>query len=128
MTDSALGVNDDAVDIVREALHKAWQLGQTYWQQADSEYISQNKKTEATREKFQQLVGGTLAAMQIVTVKTARELELEDLLTSARCIAQRKGADTAWDRFDARLRAAGIGSVTAKVFKILPSDADDSLE
>jgi hypothetical protein len=48
--------------------------------------------------------------------------ELTDLLVSAHCIAQRKGADTAWDRFDARLTQAGIGSITAKVFKVLPSD------
>lgn len=48
--------------------------------------------------------------------------ELIDLLISARAIAQRKGVDTAWERFDARLAQAGIGSVTAKVFKVLPSD------
>lgn len=63
-----------------------------------------------------------LELSQIATAKTARELELEDLLTSARAIAQRAGADTAWERFDARLAEVGIGSVTAKVFKVLPSD------
>jgi hypothetical protein len=55
-------------------------------------------------------------------IKTPRELELEDLLASARCIAQRKGIDTAWERFDSRLAAMGISSVSAKPFKILPSD------
>lgn len=54
--------------------------------------------------------------------KDERIAELTDLLTSARCIAQRKGADTAWHRFDFQLAEAGIGSVTAKVFKVLPSD------
>ena len=54
----------------------------------------------------------------------AEIVELKDLLTSARCICQRQGADTAWERFDARLAAAGIGNVTAKVFKVLPSDAE----
>lgn len=58
--------------------------------------------------------------------KTERENLLEDLLTSARVIAQRKGANTAWERFDARLKTAGIGSVTAKVFKVLPSDLEES--
>lgn len=67
-----------------------------------------------------------LELSQFATAKTAREIELEDLLTSARCICQRKGADTAWERFDARLAAAGIGSVTAKVFKVLPSDLEGS--
>jgi len=51
--------------------------------------------------------------------KTERELELEDLLRSARCIAQRKGENTAWETFDRRLAECGIGSVTPRVFKIL---------
>lgn len=53
-----------------------------------------------------------------------RVIELSDLLASARAIAQRKGEDTAWERFDERLNGAGIGSVTAKVFKVLPSDLE----
>lgn len=61
---------------------------------------------------------------QFTHAKTARELELEDLLVSARAIAQRKGAETAWERFDERLAKAGIGCVTAKVFKVLPSDSE----
>ena len=61
---------------------------------------------------------------QFTHAKTARELELEDLLVSARAICQRRGADTAWERFDERLAKAGIGSVTAKVFKVLPSDIE----
>ncbi len=67
-----------------------------------------------------------LELSQVATAKTARELELEDLLTSARCIAQRKGADTAWNRFDARLSDAGIGTVTAKVFKVIPQFPDEA--
>lgn len=55
-------------------------------------------------------------------IKTPRELELEDLLASARCIAQRKGIDTAWERFDTRLAAMGISNVSPRPFKILPSD------
>lgn len=52
-----------------------------------------------------------------VEYKTARERELEDLLVSARAIAQRKGENVNWERFDARIASFGIGSVTAKVFK-----------
>ncbi len=63
-----------------------------------------------------------LELSQIATAKTARELELEDLLTSARAIAERKGADVAWERFSERLQKAGIGFVTAKTFRVLPSD------
>lgn len=58
----------------------------------------------------------------IATIKTQRELELEDLLASAHCIARRKGIDTAWERFDERLNAAGIGLITAKTFRVLPSN------
>jgi len=65
-----------------------------------------------------------LELSQIATAKTARELELEDLLTSAHCIAKRHGEETAWERFSERLQKAGIGSITAKVFKVLPSDKD----
>lgn len=43
--------------------------------------------------------------------------DLEDLLRSAHCIADRKGEDTAWETFSARIASFGIGPVTAKVFK-----------
>jgi len=48
--------------------------------------------------------------------------ELKDVLRSARCIAERQGIDTAWVRFSERIGKLGIGSVTAKVFKVLPED------
>lgn len=43
--------------------------------------------------------------------------EMTDLLTSARCIAQRKGVDVAWERFDASIAKLGIGSVTARTYR-----------
>lgn len=52
----------------------------------------------------------------------AREIELVDLLRSARCIAERQGKDTAWERFSKAIEKQGIGYVTAKVFKVLESD------
>jgi hypothetical protein len=58
-----------------------------------------------------------LELSQIATVKTKREIELEDVLISARCIAERHGEDTAWETFNRRIADLGIGSVTAKVFK-----------
>jgi len=51
--------------------------------------------------------------------------ELTDVLTSAHCIAKRNGVDTAWERFSERIGRLGIGSVTAKVFKVLPSDLEE---
>lgn len=56
--------------------------------------------------------------------KTPRELELEDLLTSAKAIAERCGVETAWERFATRLTEAGIGSATPRTFKVLPSDLE----
>lgn len=57
-----------------------------------------------------------------VPVLMERIQMLEDLLRSARCIAQRKGAETAWERFDASIANAGVGSITARVYKLLPDD------
>jgi len=54
---------EDTADMVSKAMRKAWLLGQTYWQQADSESWSQNKKAAGTQEKFQQLVDETRAAI-----------------------------------------------------------------
>lgn len=63
-----------------------------------------------------------LELSQFVTAKTERELALEDLLTSVRNIARREGVDTAWWRLDAAVARHGIGDITAKTFKTLPSD------
>jgi hypothetical protein len=49
--------------------------------------------------------------------------QLEDLLRSARCIAERKGEGTAWERFSASIGALGIGSITARVYRVLPDDS-----
>ena len=65
-----------------------------------------------------------LELSQVTQAKTARELELEDLLTSAHAIATRKGEGTAWVRFSERLLDAGIGSITPKTFRVLPSDTE----
>ncbi|MBT2299207.1 hypothetical protein J7E70_01895 [Variovorax paradoxus] len=46
---------------VEKALRRAYSLGQTYWQQADSESYSQNKKSDETAAKFEALVSETIA-------------------------------------------------------------------
>lgn len=53
----------DTADLVSKALRRAWRLGQTYWQQADSEYPSQWEKAEVTQATFYQLVKDTRAAL-----------------------------------------------------------------
>jgi hypothetical protein len=47
---------------------------------------------------------------------------LEDLLTSAAVIAGRNGEGTHWERFIGQLKVNGIGNITAKTFRVLPSD------
>ena len=54
---------EDLQDTVSIALRRAWQLGQTYWQQADSEYTSQHRKADETQGKFDALVEETRAAL-----------------------------------------------------------------
>ena len=54
---------EDKADLVSKAMRRAWQLGQTYWQQADSEYTSQHWKADETQAKFQALVDETRAAI-----------------------------------------------------------------
>ena len=57
-------MNEDLQDLVRKAMIRAWSLGQTYWQQADSEYYSQNKKSDETQQKFYALVDEVIMAIE----------------------------------------------------------------
>jgi hypothetical protein len=50
---------DMTKDELKLALHKAFDLGSRYWQQADSEYSSQWKKADATRAQLDQLIEDT---------------------------------------------------------------------
>jgi len=43
-------------EALKKAFKQAFQLGQDYWYQADHEYESQNKKSDVTRAKFEQLM------------------------------------------------------------------------
>ena len=67
-----------------------------------------------------------LELSQFASVKTPRELAMEDLLRSARAIAVRRGKDTAWELFDARIAALGIGAVTPRVFKSVLLDEPEN--
>ena len=59
------------------------------------------------------------------TPPTAREKRMEELLMSAAAIAGRRGVDVAWDRFAASIRDEGIGAITARTYRVLPSDRED---
>lgn len=49
---------------VRASLRRAYNLGQTYWQQADSEYISQHRKADVTAGCFVELIDATVADVE----------------------------------------------------------------
>ena len=51
---------------LRVALNRAFQLGQTYWQQADSDSYKENAKSDVTHSKFSALVDETCAALALV--------------------------------------------------------------
>ncbi len=61
--DELLAALEDAQDIASKTAQKAWSLGQTYWQQVDSEYQSQWKKADETQAKFQQVVDDARSAI-----------------------------------------------------------------
>lgn len=53
-----------------------------------------------------------------------REQELEDLLRSACAIADRQGEGTAWERFANSIRDVGLNGITARTYRILPTDEE----
>ena len=61
---------------MRQALRKAFNLGSTYWQQADSEYTSQWKKADVTLASFNELVETTITALRTaIEAETAQGQE-----------------------------------------------------
>lgn len=56
-------VREELAELVGKALNRAWNLGQTYWQQADSDSYKQNKRADATKGMYEELRTETLAAL-----------------------------------------------------------------
>ena len=54
-------------DLVDKAIHRAWQLGQTYWQQADSETVAHTRKASSTYDLFHKLVCETREILEAST-------------------------------------------------------------
>lgn len=59
----APAVSDDLPDMVSKALRRAFSLGQTYWQQADSAYTSHHKEAADTQRVFNRLIDATCTAI-----------------------------------------------------------------
>ncbi len=54
---------DNKEQMLRKALRVAFNLGQTYWQQADSDSYKQQDKSSETADKFVVHVNATVAAL-----------------------------------------------------------------
>jgi hypothetical protein len=54
---------EELQDYLRKKLRTAYNLGQTYWQQADSEYRRDHKKSAETANKFIELIEHVVAAV-----------------------------------------------------------------
>lgn len=54
---------DGAAGVVEKALRRSFSLGQTYWQQADSDFVSQHKKSDYTQQRFEALCAETVAML-----------------------------------------------------------------
>lgn len=59
----------------------------------------------------------------LLTIPDEREKEMEELLRSACAIADRNGENTAWERFGNGIRKVGLNGITARTYRVLPSDS-----
>lgn len=66
---------------IEALVRRAFGLGQTYWQQSDSDYVSQNRKADITMATYRSEV---LATAQVADVERADDAR--DLATSLRAM------------------------------------------
>ena len=110
----------DLTDTVCKALRRAWQLGQTYWQQADSESFAQNKKAETTHAAFVALLDDTRAALASAAAPAEQpntaysELPKGDSAApQLRAMATNYPAGHLWDKLDAKACIRGALEIEA---------------
>lgn len=119
MNDQLGGIAAEARRPMKTALLD--ELAGTWEVMAEMEQDSKPGRRETLRECADML--RMLAAANVAPAEpTAREKRMEELLTSAAAIAGRRGVGTAWERFGASIRAEGIGQITARTYRVLPSD------
>lgn len=54
----------EIAETLAKALRRAYLLGQTYWQQADSESYAQNRRADETQRKFEALMDEVQSALK----------------------------------------------------------------
>ena len=108
-------------DSVRNAMRRAYSLGQTYWQQADSEYTSQHRKADETARKFEQLLLDTMTAVNTSDELTRLRSENADLRATLK--QAREALDSIkrhyWSMKDVQLVNAAIAAIAA-IDKVQP--------
>lgn len=91
-------------------------------------FIHDNEPADPEGEKeFREQLVKVLAEAK-ADASADRESEAKDLLRSACCIAERKGEGTAWERFIASVHKLGLSGVTARTYRVLPSDGWETTE
>jgi hypothetical protein len=98
-------------------LAETWQL----WADSDTGGDATVKRRETLRECADAL---RMLAEAPTLVGGERVTAMEDLLRSACAIADRRGEGTAWDRFSASVRKLGLNGITARTYRVLPSDLE----
>jgi len=85
---------------LENALQKAFLLGQTYWQQADSQSYSENKRSDQTWQKLETLKAETCALLKGKVLCDADELARYKALAGELAEALREAAQrNAWESF-----------------------------
>ena len=67
---------------ISAAMRKAFRLGQTYWQQSDSDFVSQHKKSDVTLESFNVLAAEAQATADALQARID-ELETQLFIATA---------------------------------------------
>ena len=90
-------------DELKLAFQKAFQMGQNYWYYADHEFESYNKKSDAIRAKFNEMVKETIeeALAQRTWVGLTEQEQLDIFAVS---IAKKRSEHDHYKAIEARLK------------------------
>jgi uncharacterized protein with NRDE domain len=69
-----------SIEAMKQALNKAFQLGQRYWSWADSEYSSHWKKADVAKAEFDKLVEETCQAIEQAEKQEQKETDFSRAL------------------------------------------------
>ena len=74
-------MNTDKEKALRKALSRAFQFGQKYWQEADSESYAANRRSVKTITKYLAFVDETVATLAVQSVEYVTDPAGEDTAT-----------------------------------------------